>query len=181
MKQEDCTRWFGQIENIFTKQTTNLSIYPQVSRHILKKIPQDMNCLAILGCGITPPIWSLINYTYQPPPPKDLSSPGIDSNASEQIKSTMFLGGKNMKFKKVSLHFSKQIHIFFETGGFFIWKKTGVCHSESFKSAFVSTKMGDVNYFLEKKLNGSRRFNKILSTCCVKIVGFKVTWNGNQN
>ena len=57
-----------------------------------------------------------------------------------------------MKFKKVSLHFSKQIHIFFETGGFFIWKKTGVCHSESFKSAFVSTKMGDVNYFLEKKV-----------------------------
>jgi len=58
-----------------------------------------MNCLGHFGgCGITPPIWSLINYTYQPPPPNNLSSPGIDSNASvtEHIKKTPFFGGKNM-------------------------------------------------------------------------------------
>ena len=76
--------------------------------------------------------------------------------------------------KKVSLHFSKQIHVFFFETGVFHLKKLMFSFGD-FQRCFFSTKMGDVNYFLEKKLNGSRRFNKILSTCCVKIVGFKVT------
>ena len=112
-----------------------------------------MNCLGHFGgCGITPPIWSLINYTYQTPPPNNLSSPGIDSNASEQIKKHHVFSGKKT-WRKFPCTFRSRFM-------FFCWN-WWVFHLKKLMFSF-----GDFQKFLFFNKNGG----------CSLLSGKKVEW-----